>query len=89
MDRHEQDLTTLHCRLLKPVRDHEGRSRFVERPRVLHEVTNLGRHMYLVQFDDGATTYLFPNEIRIGGQEKPTPARPNAESGTMDKEERK
>ncbi len=53
------------CRLLRPVRDHDGRSRFVERPRVLREVTNLGRHMYLVQFDDGATTFLFPDEVAL------------------------
>jgi hypothetical protein len=53
------------CRLLRPVRDHEGRSRFVERPRVLREVTNLGRHMYLVQFADGATTFLFPDEVAL------------------------
>ncbi|HEY6418085.1 MAG TPA: hypothetical protein VIX59_03695 [Candidatus Binataceae bacterium] len=53
------------CKLLRPVRDHEGRSRFVERPRILREVNNLDRRMYLVQFDDGATTFLFPNEVAV------------------------
>lgn len=53
------------CRLLKPVRDHEGRSRFTERPRIIREINNLDRHMYLVQFDDGATTFLFPNEVVV------------------------
>ena len=53
------------CRLLKPVRDHEGRSRFQEQPRILREVNNLDRHMYLVQFEDGATTFLFPDEVLI------------------------
>ncbi len=53
------------CRLLRPVRDHEGRSRFVERPRILREVNNLDRHMYLVQFDDGTTTFLFPDEVNV------------------------
>ncbi|MGH8011295.1 MAG: hypothetical protein ACREQ4_02190 [Candidatus Binataceae bacterium] len=53
------------CRLLKPVRDHEGRSRFTERPRILREVNNLGRRMYLVQFDDDSTTFLFPDEVTI------------------------
>ena len=53
------------CRLLKPVRDHEGRSRFTEKPRIIREVNNLDRHMYLVQFDDGATTFLFPNEVVV------------------------
>ncbi len=54
-----------HCKLQKPVRDHEGRSRFSEQPRILREVTNLDRRMYLVQFDDGATTFLFPDEVVV------------------------
>ncbi len=53
------------CRLLKPVRDHEGRSRFNEEPRVVREIENLGRRMYLVQFNDGATTFLFPDEVVV------------------------
>ena len=54
-----------HCRLLKPVRDHEGLSRYSEKPRILRSVDNLGRRMLLVQFDDGATTFLFPDEIVV------------------------
>ena len=54
-----------HCRLLKPVRDHEGLSRFSEKPRILRAVDNLGRRMLLVQFDDGATTFLFPDEVVV------------------------
>jgi hypothetical protein len=53
------------CRLLKPVRDHEGLSRFSEKPRILRAVDNLGRRMLLVQFDDGATTFLFPDEVVV------------------------
>ncbi|MGH7907478.1 MAG: hypothetical protein ACREP6_12720 [Candidatus Binataceae bacterium] len=53
------------CRLLKPVRDREGRTRFNERPRILREIYNLGRRMYLVEFADHATTFLFPDEIII------------------------
>jgi hypothetical protein len=53
------------CRLLKPVRDQQGRTRFGEHPRILRELINLGRQMYLVQFEDRATTFLFPNEIAI------------------------
>jgi hypothetical protein len=48
---------------LKPVRDQQGKSRFEEKPRLLRVVKNLDRHMYLVQFDDGTTTFLFPNEV--------------------------
>ena len=54
------------CRLLKPVRDHDGRSRFQEQPRILREINNLDRRMFLVQFPDGATTFLFPDEVVIG-----------------------
>jgi hypothetical protein len=50
---------------LKPVRDQEGRSRFNEQPRIVREIDNLGRRMYLVQFGDGATTFLFPDEVAI------------------------
>ena len=53
------------CRLLKPVRDHEGLSRYSEKPRILRSVDNLGRRMLLVQFDDGATTFLFPDEVVV------------------------
>ena len=51
------------CKLLRPVRDRDGRFHFGERPRVLRELNNLDRLMYLVQFDDGATTFLFPDEV--------------------------
>lgn len=53
------------CRLLKPVRDQQGRTRFGEHPRIVRELINLGRRMYLVEFEDRATTFLFPNEITI------------------------
>ena len=54
-----------HCRLLRPVRDHEGRTRFGEQPTILRQIRNLDRSMYLVQFADGATTFLFPDEVAI------------------------
>ncbi len=54
-----------HCRLLRPVRDHEGRTRFGEQPTILRQIRNLDRSMYLVQFSDGATTFLFPDEVAI------------------------
>jgi hypothetical protein len=60
-----EELIGKHCKLQKPVRDHEGRSRFNEQPRILREVNNLDRRMFLVQFDDGATTFLFPDEVVI------------------------
>jgi hypothetical protein len=51
------------CSLVRPIRDHEGRMRFHENPVIVKEVSNLGRLMYLVRFDDGASTFLFPDEI--------------------------
>ena len=53
------------CKLIAPVRDHAGRVRFMEQPRVLRKISNLDREMLLVQFDDGATTFLFPNEVTL------------------------
>jgi len=61
----EEAVVGRHCRLLRPVRDHAGRTRFSEKPKVLREVNNLERHMLLVQFDDGATTFLFPDEVVV------------------------
>jgi len=54
-----------HCRLIGLVRDHQGRSRFKEQPRIIREVNNLDRRMFLVQFDDGSTTFLFPDEVVV------------------------
>jgi hypothetical protein len=60
-----EHLVGRYCRLLKPVRDRDGRSRFSEQPRVIRELDNLGRRMYLVQFSDGSTTFLFPDEVVV------------------------
>jgi hypothetical protein len=53
------------CRLCRPIRDRSGRSRFSETPIIVREVLNLERHMYLVKFADGATTFVFPDEIEL------------------------
>ncbi len=53
------------CRLLRPIRDHEGRERFRDRPQIIRQVDNLDRRMYLVRFGDGATTFVFPHEVEI------------------------
>jgi len=51
--------------LLEPVRDHEGRIRFTEAVEIIKEIDNLDRHMYLVRFEDGSTTFVFPHEVEI------------------------
>ncbi len=60
----EETITRL-CWLVKPIRDKAGRVRFNEMARIVDEVENLGRQMYLVKFQDGSTTFLFPDEIRF------------------------
>jgi hypothetical protein len=50
---------------VKPVRDHSGKIRFAESAEIVREVNNLGRRMLLVRFDDGATTFLFPDEVTV------------------------
>ncbi len=57
--------TEKHCRLKRPVRDRAGRTHFGETALILREVHNLGRLMYLVRFDDGNTTFVFPEEIEL------------------------
>ena len=52
------------CQLALPVRDRAGRVRFRESPEVVRELDNLGRRMLLVRFEDGATTFLFPHEVK-------------------------
>jgi hypothetical protein len=59
------DLYGRQCHLRRPIRDHSGRSRFQEMPVILREVFNLERHMYLVRFSDGATTFVFPEEVDL------------------------
>jgi hypothetical protein len=54
-----------HCLLKRPVRDRDGVNHFNEKPRVVRELINLGRRMLLVEFDDGSTTFLFPDEVTI------------------------
>jgi hypothetical protein len=53
------------CRLLRPVRDHEGHMHFGEHPQIVRAVNNLGRRMFLVRFNDQSTTFLFPDEVVI------------------------
>ena len=54
-----------HCMLKRPVRDRDGVNHFHEKPKVLRELNNLGRRMLLVEFSDGSTTFLFPEEVSI------------------------
>ncbi|HZY58807.1 MAG TPA: hypothetical protein VFE56_03520 [Candidatus Binataceae bacterium] len=59
------DLIGRYIHLRKPIRDRSGRSRFDEMPVILREIFNLDRRMYLVKFADGATTFVFPDEVDV------------------------
>jgi hypothetical protein len=39
--------------------------RFREQPRMVREVSVLGRGMYLLQFKDGGVAFLFPEQIAL------------------------
>ena len=54
-----------HCHLCRPIRDRAGRNHFHEDPIILGELDNLQRRMYLVRFDDGAETFVFPWEVEL------------------------
>jgi len=61
----EEPAARRRCRIIKPIRDKGGRVRFKESAEIIKDVENLGRQMYLVRFDDGTTTFLFPDEVEI------------------------
>lgn len=48
-----------------PVRAGNGKQYFKELATVSRVCFNLDRKMYLVSFDDGATTFLFPDEVEL------------------------
>ena len=54
-----------YCRLLRTNPESRGPAALSGDPLILREVCNLERVMYLVQFDDGSTTFLFAEEIEI------------------------
>jgi hypothetical protein len=51
------------CRLLRPIRDRLGQVHFGEFPIIPRELVNLDRQMLLVQFGDGSTIFVFPDEV--------------------------
>ena len=53
------------CHLALPIRERSCRVRFRENPEVLREVDNHRRRMLLARFNDGATTFLSPHEVKI------------------------
>ena len=55
----------LRCRAKRVVRTPETKIEPERRGTILHEIENLGRRMVLVQWDDNASLYVFPDEIEI------------------------
>lgn len=56
------------CRLLHPIRDPEGHTHFGEEPTILREMQNLDRRMFLVEFENGTKTFVFPHEIAFSSE---------------------
>jgi hypothetical protein len=54
-----------YCSLRRPIRDRHGVIHFNEKPRVVRQVVSLDRLMFLVEFNDGSTMFLFPEEVII------------------------
>ena len=54
-----------HCNLRRPIRDRPGHNHFQEDPLILREIDNLERRLYLVRFNDGSETFVFPDEIEV------------------------
>jgi hypothetical protein len=54
-----------YCLLKRPIRDRQGVIHFNEKPRIVRQVVNLDRLMLLVEFNDGSTMFLFPEEVII------------------------
>ncbi|MGH7813789.1 MAG: hypothetical protein ACREQI_07265 [Candidatus Binataceae bacterium] len=50
-------------KLIEPVRDSDGRLRFRDDLEIVREIHSLGRRMFLVRFNDGGETFLFPHEL--------------------------
>ena len=59
------DLVGKKVKLLVPVRSSNGKEYFKEHPKITRIIDNLDRHMFCVVFEDGASTFLFPNEIEV------------------------
>jgi hypothetical protein len=65
MQTYRAEIIGRRCHLIVPVRDPQGRSHCDERPTIISETHNLGRHMYLARLEDGTTMYLFDYEIKF------------------------
>ena len=59
------DLIGKRVKLLAPVRAGNGKEYFKEHPKIIRLSETLGRPMYLVKWDDDATTFVFPNELEV------------------------
>jgi hypothetical protein len=55
----------MRCRATKEIRTHEGLIRRFTEGTIQGVIDNLGRQLISVEWDSGATTYVFFNEIEI------------------------
>lgn len=52
-------------KLVRPVRPKEGKQYFKEQGKIIKEIDNLGRTMFVVLFEDDVSVILFRDEFEI------------------------
>ena len=55
--------TGMRCAAKKMIRNHKATIQPANRGTIIYEVENLGRRLILVQWDDGSSSYAFPDEV--------------------------
>ncbi|MBI4528652.1 MAG: hypothetical protein HY695_33060 [Deltaproteobacteria bacterium] len=58
-------LTGMRCRTTKPVKSHRGWIKRATEGTIRLSIDNIGRRLISVQWDGGASDYVFPSEIEI------------------------
>jgi hypothetical protein len=54
------------CQATRSIRSHHGLVVAHMQGTIEGEITNLGRHLIAVRWDDGVQMYVFPDEIEVG-----------------------
>jgi hypothetical protein len=70
LEKMDSVLKGLRCRTTREVRSHRALIEKSTAGTIRHEIENLGRRLINVQWDSGATDYVFPSEIEIIDEEE-------------------
>lgn len=63
------------CQAMRSIRGHQGLITARTRGTVEGEISNLGRHLIAVRWDNGLQMYVFPDEIEIDQRMEEWPER--------------